>query len=529
MKYSQQQKKIIRSQEDRVLVHAVAGSGKTTVIKAIIKQAINTGTRADKILACTFTRKMAGDLRDANPRLKWCDTIHGVCLRIVEKNLDLIGYEYLILIDDVEHKDLVRKCTKRCAVNITQRRAHEIVDTYCSTGLISQRKKAEEIFLKTYLREIREGQMITYGLMELYALQILGQRPDIGFDLVVVDEYQDTSSAEVAIIDMLAKKRLIMVGDAMQGIYSFRGATPENIYKCHPDVTYEMTRSYRLDNSIADVANKLIALNGFGYKPRIESDNEMGSVTMIDDISMEAIRISMESLLEKHEPQDIFVLTRTNREIAHLLEIFEGLPVDKDMSAVKNMKYLSYLDVATRAYYNNYYNYGMLRLLRLFDYRDSQLIELENSGKRIYDIVKNDIPIREFDAIMRRDVSFVKKAKTMLPMFEKQRGEYDMFMVKVLPYIENIDDDLAFMTWYGEISSADFMPKDKVAIITAHMSKGMEADAVMLPYIKDGAFPHAKGDPQEELRLLYVACTRAKHQLVVHHNDSTTINTVLAG
>lgn len=526
MRYSKQQLEIIKSKEKRVLVHAVAGSGKTTTIKGLIRSAISSGTPVNRILACTFTRKMARELREANPRLSWCDTIHGVCLRIVEAHHKSIGYEYLMLIDDVEDADLIKKCIRRSATGLTQKRAREIIDTYCDTGEFPKRRKVEEIFLKTYLREIKEENMITYGLMIYYAREILKDNPDIGFDLVVVDEYQDTSKAEMEILEMLAKNRLIMVGDAMQGIYSFRGATIDNIYNCSPDRTYSMTYSYRVDRSIAELANRIIDMNDFGYDAKIESKVDSGRLTLIEDTDLGIVRSSLESMLTRHEPQDIFVLTRTNYEIKTLIEVFDGLPVDKDMSAIKNMKYLSYLDVATRAYYNNYYNYGMIRLLRLFDYRDAQLIALENSGKRIYDLVKDDIPVREFNAIMRREAPFIDKVKAMLPMFEKHRGEYDHFMVKVLPYVEDIRDDLDFMSWYGEISAADFMPEDKVAVITAHMSKGMEADAVMLPFIRDGSFPHSRGDIQEELRLMYVAFTRAKHELVIHHSSSSIIDSI---
>ncbi len=529
MKFSDQQIKIINSKEQRVLVHAVAGSGKTTTIKALIKKAINTGVPINGILACTFTRKMARELREANPRLKWCDTIHGVCLRILEEHKKVIGYERLILIDEIENDELIRRTIKRSSLKITMSRAKELIANYCDTGLIPDSKKTEEIFLKSYLREIKDGQTITYGLMEFYAKKILKQKNDIGFDLVIIDEYQDTSSSEIEIIEMLAKKRLIMVGDAMQGIYSFRGASPNVIHSCRPDAIYEMDYSYRMDKTIALVSNQIIDMNTFGYASRISSKEVPGSTTIIDDCSMESVRISLEMLLNNHDPQNIFVITRTNREISYLLEVFEGLPIDKDMSAVKNMKYLSYLDIATRAYYNNYYDYGLLRLLNLFDYRDSELVYLENSDGSIYEKVKNDIPVKEFDAIMRRDMPFCRKAETMLPMFEKQRGEYDHFMVKVLPYLIDIKDDLEFMDWYSSISASDFMPQDKVAIITAHMSKGMESDAVLIPYVKDGRFPHRKGDFQEELRLLYVAMTRARHQLVVHHENSSVMNSIIGG
>lgn len=527
MIYSKQQIKIINSKESRVLVHAVAGSGKTTTIKALIKKAINTGVPIDKILACTFTRKMARELKEANPRLTWCDTIHGVCLRIVEKYKELLGYDRLILIDEIENDDLIKKTIKRSTVRITISRAKELISEYCYAGVIKAAKKTEEIFLKTYLREIKEGNIITYGLMELYAKQIIKQKPDLGFELIIIDEYQDTSAAEIEIIEMLVKKRIIMVGDAMQGIYSFRGANPDIIKHCHPDIVYEMDYSYRMDKSIAMVANKIIDMNTFGYTSRIKAKDTPGSASLIDDCSPEAVRISLEMLLDHYDPQDIFVITRTNREISYLINLFEDMPIDKDMSAVKNMKYLSYLDIATRAYYNGYYNYGMLRLLKLFDYRDAELIYLENSGKDIYDMVKNDIPVREFNAIMRRDMPFYRKAETMLPMFEKQRGEYDHFMVKVLPYISHITDDLEFMDWYASISVSDFMPKDKVAIITAHISKGMETDAVLIPYVKDGHFPHRRGDYQEELRVLYVAMTRARHQLIIHHENSSVINNII--
>ena len=523
MKYSAEQLRIINAKEDVILVHAVAGAGKTTTIKGIIKKAIAKGVKTDKIMACTFTRKMAKELKDGNKRLDWVDTIHGICFRIVDAHKESLGYKRITLIDEHEDNETIKSIISRNNFKISQTGARTIIDHYSNTGEMPKDKKANEIFLKAYLRELRESDLITYGLIELYGYIVLQSNHDIGFDLVIVDEYQDTTTLEANIVRLLAKKRLIVVGDMMQSIYGFRGSNLHNI-ECLPNATeHNMSHSYRLPESIASFANHLILGNNFGYSMSIEPNGKKGKVELINDITSESVRDSVERLLESYEPQQIYILTRTNRQISSLMDILDGLPIDKDLSAIRNMKYLSYLDIACGAYYNNFYDRGMIRLLRLFDYRDAQLIALERDKKKIFENVKNDIPVKEFVAIMRRDIPFRNKAEVLLPMFEKQRGEYDHFMSRVLPYLDNIESDIDYIQWYQDMSVADFMPQEKIAIITAHTSKGMENDVIVIPSITDGTFPNSRASTQEELRLFYVACTRAREHLVVHYKNSMFI------
>lgn len=523
MKYSDEQIRIINSRDKTILVHAVAGSGKTTTIKGIIKKAIAKGVKINRILACTFTRKMAKELKESNKRLEWVDTIHGICFRIVEAHKASLGYERIILMDNFEDEETIKVVISRNNFKLTQRHARMIIDGYSATGKIEQHKKSDEIFLKTYLRELRENDLITYGLIELYGYQILQRNPDIGFDLVIVDEYQDTTRLEADILRMLAKDRMIVVGDTMQSIYGFRGADLHNIVNIKVDQVYNMNHSYRLPDQVAAFANHLILQSEFGYDMAIESNGSNGKVELINDVSHEAVHDSVERLLDTYEPQQIYVLTRTNRQIKYLLDILDDLPVDKELSAIRNMKYLSYLDIACGAYYNGYYDRGMIRLLRLFDYRDAQLIALERDSRRIYDNVKNDIAIKEYDAVMRRNIPFREKAEVLLPMFEKQRGEYDQFMSRVLPYLDHIETDADYMAWYQDMSVADFMPQNKIAVITTHTAKGMENDAIVVPFVMEGVFPNNRSDTQEELRLFYVACTRVRKHLVVHYRNSIFI------
>lgn len=521
VKYSEQQMDIINSSARRIVVNSVAGSGKTTTIKAIIKKAISRGIKTDKIMVCTFTRKMAKELRDKNKRILWCDTIHGIALRIVESHKQDVGYNRMILIDDIEDSDILKSTLDRNGIKMTQKRARELIDGYCSAGDINGSCKLDNIFLKTYIRTLREREFITYGLIEYYAKEILLKHPEIGFDLVVVDEYQDTSCIENDIINMLAKDKLIVVGDVMQSIYGFRGANPDNIVNIESDISYQMNTSYRVPSKIATVANNIIDMNTFNYRLHIDSKNEGGTVRIVQNRGIETLAEEIEIALKLYNPQDIFILTRTNRQIQYILSQLENIPVDRELSAVKNMKYLSYLNIAFTAYYNGYYNYGMTRLLRLFDYRDADIIAWESSGCRIHSKVKNDLAFKEFHSVMTSDrLTFMQRAENLLMMFEKQRGEYDHMMVKVLPYLDDIRSPVDYMEWYKDMSVADFMPKDKIAVITAHTAKGMENEAVLIPFVEDGTFPNTRASLQEELRLFYVAVTRAKSYLSIMQRDS---------
>jgi len=523
MEYSAQQLEIINTPHRRILVNSVAGSGKTTTIRAVINKELSCGVSPDNIMICTFTRKMARELKLINSRIKWCDTIHGIAARIVEKYKNRIGYGDVILIDDVEDNEIIRKTISRNALKITFTRAEELIREYCNTGNVPMAKKKEELFIRIYLRELRNADMITYNLLEYYANAVLDQVPEFGFDVVVVDEYQDTSVLENALINKLAKNKLVAVGDVMQSIYAFRGTTIDNMLNLPVDHEHNMSTTYRVPGNISEYANTLIEKNDFGYNLVMDSKKDGGVLDIVNDIRTETIDAKLRELLKMYAPQDIYVLTRTNRQISYLVETLVDLPIDKELSSVKNMKYLDYLNIACRAYYNGYYNYGMIRLLRLFDYRDKDLMAMELSGKRIYDFVKNNPEIREFNNVMNSSTPFIDKARTILPMFEKRRGEYDTMMVKVLPYIEYIETPIDYMEWYDTASSADFMPPDKIAIITCHMAKGMENKAIVIPYVEEGTFPNSRASYQEELRLFYVAVTRAMEHLVILHNDSVFV------
>lgn len=521
MIYSQQQLDIINSKDRRVMVNSVAGSGKTTTIKGIVNRAISSGVPPNEILVCTFTRKMAKELQDSNRRISWCDTIHGISMRIVDEHKEDAGYQRMVLIDEVEDREIIKNTISRNYLKITQRAAAEVLQEYCNTGKMPDSNKQGEIFLKAYLREIRSRDFITYGLLEYYAKLILSKHPEIGFRLVVVDEYQDTSCIENDLINLLAKDRLIVVGDVMQSIYGFRGADVGNMARMDTDIVYQMNKSYRVPANISDLANRLIEQNDMGYKLRIKSHTEGGTLRVVENMGAQTLYDEIELALKFYSPGEIYILTRTNRQIDYITHEMPGIPVDKELSAVKNMKYLSYLDAAFKAYYNGYYNYGLVRLLRLLDYRDAQIIAWENSGKNIYSMVKNDPMLKEFNAIMTNSQEFMGKVESILPLFEKRRGEYDTMMVKVLPYLEGINSPLDYMEWYLNMSVADFMPKDKIAVITVHMAKGMETQAVLIPFVEDGLFPNSRSSYQEELRLFYVAVTRAREYLSIMHREST--------
>lgn len=521
MIYSKEQLRIINSKAKTIMVNSVAGSGKTTTINAVIRKAISSGIKPKDMLVCTFTRKMASELKASNPRLEWCDTIHGAALKIVDAHRKDVGYvRRMILISDLEDREIIRTTIERNGFKSTLSGAMEAVADYCSHGEIDRVGHKHRIFVQTYLRELRSRDFVTYGLIEYYASIVIERHPEIKFDLVIVDEYQDTSDLESKILRMLCRDRMIVVGDVMQSIYGFRGANIGNMTSMTADEVHNMSQSYRLPSKVATLANKLIAMNSFGYDMKIIPNSSEGVLREVEENDIIALDGELKDALKIYSPEDIYILTRTNSQIKYIVESLYDAPIDKELSAAKNMLYLSYLDIACTAYYNGYYNYGLTRLLRLFDYRDRDIVAYEIAGGEIYSKVKNDLPVKQFDNIMKRDAPFIEKAETMLPMFEKRRGEYDTMMVRVLPYIEHIKTDAEFMEWYRNVSEADFMPKDKVAVLTVHQAKGMENKAILLPFISDGVFPNHRACFQEELRLFYVAATRAKEYLSIMHDRS---------
>ncbi|MGN1326610.1 MAG: ATP-dependent helicase, partial [Clostridia bacterium] len=258
------QKEAVLATEGPCLVIAGAGSGKTKVLTHKIAYDIANGVKPWNILAITFTNKAANEMKERIEKLigdaakdLWMGTFHSICVRILRKYIDRIGFQTdFVIFDTSDQKTLMKECLK--ALNIDDK-------IFTERGVLAEisngkndmlepkaygvkyagdfrKEKIAEIY-ELYQRKLKENNAIDFDDIINFTIKILKENPDVldyyteKFKYVLVDEYQDTNKAQFTLVSLLASKygNITAVGDNDQGIYSFRGADITNILNFERD------------------------------------------------------------------------------------------------------------------------------------------------------------------------------------------------------------------------------------------------------------------------------------------------------
>ncbi len=309
------QKEAVLQTEGPCLVIAGAGSGKTKVLTHKIAYLI-----AEKhvtpwnILAITFTNKAANEMKERIEKLVgdvakdiWMGTFHSICVRILRKYIDRIGFDSsFIIFDTSDQRTLIKECLK--ALNIDDKMftdrsvlaeisnaKNEMLEpaSYLAkyTGDF-RREKIGEIY-SMYQRRLKENNAIDFDDIINFTIRILTENPDAleyyteKFNYVLVDEYQDTNKAQFTLVTILASRygNITVVGDNDQGIYSFRGADISNILNFEKDFPgtkiIKLEQNYRCTGNILKTANAVIKNNEAKYEKKLWTENEEGSLPCI--------------------------------------------------------------------------------------------------------------------------------------------------------------------------------------------------------------------------------------------------------
>ncbi len=486
----------------------MAGTGKTTRIVQEIEQLVEKGISPDSIVACTFTRKMSAVLRDRCN--VFADTLHAICNRVIRENSDLIGYlDNPVFIDEDSEESVIKEIIDANRMKLSLSKARKAVADFVS-GIESE----EELFLRLYLREMQELNIISFPLAEYYADVIL--REGAGkWDYVFVDEFQDTTELEYRIVNNLYSKELFVVGDEMQNIYAFRGTTVENMHKSFNKILSQ-TKTYRCPSRISDVANKVCEI--YGTDMRIVPAKEGGSVRFVEktDTSLED---EVRQLLRIYTPGEIVVLCRTNKAVTVAVETLKAFKVSQiSQSAMKNGFYTG-LFHAVNTKESMYWDFHVKRLMESLGYKRNEILALELNG-HLWPQVKDIPEFLEIMKVLDMSVPFKQKAKAIMPMFERFPGEYARYGVQLAEFLGPIINNQDYLSFYASKNIEDVAQKDCIQVMTVHQAKGIEARAVVINYLSDRTFPLPYADIKEELRLLYVAVTRAKNSLTIIYKPS---------
>ena len=363
------QKEAVLATEGPCLVIAGAGSGKTKVLTHKIAYLISEkGVKPYNILAITFTNKAASEMKQRVEKLvgdvaqeMWMGTFHSICVRILRRFIDRIGFDTSFLIFDTsDQKTVVKECLK--ALNIDDK-------TFSDRSVLSEISNAKNEMLtpkayqkkyagefrkekigqvyELYQKRLRENNAIDFDDIINYTIEILSENPDVlqyyteKFKYVLVDEYQDTNKAQFTLVTILASRygNITVVGDNDQGIYSFRGADISNILNFEKDFPgtkiIKLEQNYRCTGNILKAANAVIKHNENKYEKKLWTENEDGSLPCLyqaedeyDEANYVVKQIEHLKTEEYLKPKDFVILYRMNAQSRAIEDILrrENIP-----------------------------------------------------------------------------------------------------------------------------------------------------------------------------------------------------------
>lgn len=354
------QRNAVLYNEGPSLVIAGAGSGKTRVLTYKIAYLLEQGVKPWNILALTFTNKAAREMQDridqqvggGTANYLWMGTFHSIFSRILRRESEILGFSsnYTIY-DSADSRNLIRTIIRQMNLDdkkykdsVVQSRISNAKNYLITPAVYAQNSELYESdknaqmpaiheIYKYYWERCRQADAMDFDDLLLYTFLLLRDNPAIlakyreQFQYILVDEYQDTNSAQHTIVSMLGKEheRVCVVGDDAQSIYSFRGANIDNILnftKVYPRAkVFKLERNYRSTQNIVSAANSLIKKNEKQISKDVFSNNQEGNKIKLfeaySDIEEAEIVVNQLSELirrKEYTYSDFAILYRTNAQ-----------------------------------------------------------------------------------------------------------------------------------------------------------------------------------------------------------------------
>ena len=553
-----------------------------------------------EILAITFTNKAAGELKERiAARLEnkaadlWAGTFHSVCGRMLRRYADRLGFSsHFTIYDTDDQKRVIKEVLK--TINVSEK---ELSPKYClneishakdkllspqeylETASFDIHKKTVARVFEIYQQQLKLANAMDFDDMIVHTVHLLEENPDVlsyyqnKFKYIMVDEYQDTNHAQYRLVSLLAQqhKNICVVGDDDQSIYSFRGATIENILNFEDEYenaqVIRLEQNYRSTTTILNAANAIIA-NNIGRKGKqlwtdIQTDSKIEIATLPDERA-EAQHIAdtiLENVQNGGKFSDHAVLYRMNALSGTVENVFvrAGIPYKVigglrffDRKEIKDV--ISYLNVINNKNDN-------VRLRRIINEpkrgignttvaRGMQIAE--SLGISLFEVFEN---ADHYPALSHAASRLKAFCSMMNSLVEKER---DLPLNELLEEVLELSGYLAALRAEGEeaterienvkelsssilnyqqeapdpslseyleevalISDLDQYDtaSDTVVLMTLHSSKGLEFNHVFIIGMEEGIFPGnqsiyaGKAEMEEERRLAYVGVTRAKRRL----------------
>lgn len=598
------QKGAVLHTEGPLLILAGAGSGKTRVLTHRIAYLIEEKeVNPWNILAITFTNKAAGEMRERVDSLVgfgaeniWVSTFHSTCVRILRRYIEHLGYTTSFSIyDSDDQKTLMKQVFKTLDIDTKQYKERSVLGIISSVKdkLISpeefllnagqdfRQKKVGEIY-REYQNQLKKNNALDFDDLIVKTVELFQNDSQIldyyqeRFRYIMVDEYQDTNTAQFKLISLLASKygNLCVVGDDDQSIYRFRGADIENILSFEQTFpgarVIKLEQNYRSTQNILDAANGVIRHNRGRKEKSLWTANGTGDEILFkqfDDARDEADYIARQIRDSEFSYQDQAVLYRTNAQ-SRLLEercIFYNVPYRlvggvnfyqrkeiKDILAylktvangVDDLSVLRIINVPKRgigatsmgrvtmfASEHGMSLYSALREARMVPGLGKAV---EKIGRFISQMEcframaqSEEYSIQDLIEAILEETGYEEELKAEGEIEAETRMENIQELInKATAYEEDLqhpslDEFLEQVALVADIDNVD-SSEDRVTLMTLHSAKGLEFPKVYLAGMEDGLFPGmmavSSDDPtdmEEERRLCYVGITRAKKELVI--------------
>ena len=604
-KLNDKQKQAVFTTEGPVLLLAGAGSGKTGVLMHRIAYLIEE-KHIDpyNIMAITFTNKAAKEMKERIGKLigeegnfVWVMTFHSSCVRFLRRFIDRIGFDNSFTIyDSDDQRTLMKKIFKEYDINSKVYKERTVLNAisncknelmspseYMKTAIDSYEKGLARLY-ELYQSALKKNNALDFDDLICRCVELFEKCPEVldyyqnRFRYIMVDEYQDTNTAQFRLIYLLAQKykNICVVGDDDQSIYKFRGANIENILSFEERLenvkVIKLEQNYRSTGNILDAANAVIKNNRGRKDKRLWTEWESG-----DNIELRQFQTANEEAdniikdiknRARQNFRDFAVLYRTNAQ-SRLLEercVTLGVPYQLiggvnfyQRKEIKDV--LAYLktiangndDIALLRIINvPKRGIGATTIAKVVDYANANDISLydamsisENAGVgKASEKIKNFIDMIEY---FREKIDKKANISSIIEELLDKTGYieslYDEGEIEGESRKENIEELINKSTEYedGELSlfledvslvaDIDRMDEnaDRITLMTLHGAKGLEFDTVYLAGMEEGLFPSAmsansKEDLEEERRLAYVGITRAKKNLILTSAKQRMIN-----
>ena len=267
-----------------------------------------------QILSITFTNKAANEMKTRIETLvgeasndMWIGTFHSICVRILRRFIDRIGFDTnFVIFDTSDQKTLIKQCIKNLNIDdkiftdksvLTEisNAKNEMLspNEYMAKANGEYRKEKISEVYKDYQKRLKENNALDFDDIINYTINILEDNPDVleyyseKFKYVLVDEYQDTNKAQFTLITLLSARHgnITVVGDNDQGIYSFRGADISNILNFEKDFPgtkiIKLEQNYRSTKNILEAANAVIKNNSKKYEKNLWTKKEDGKLPVL--------------------------------------------------------------------------------------------------------------------------------------------------------------------------------------------------------------------------------------------------------